>query len=1831
MLTFPHYQITQLIYESNDSQVFRATRLSDNLPVIIKYLKEDYPSPSMLVRYQHEFDILSKIDLKGVIKVYELQRYHHTLFLVLEDIGGESLKVMLGQYDFTVAKLLELFIQVTEILANIHVSHLIHKDINPSNIIWNPDTGQVKIIDFGIATLLPRETLVLKNPNQLEGTLPYLSPEQTGRMNRSLDYRTDLYSLGVTLYEMFTGRIPFETTDAMELVHCHLAKLPTPPSQIKSHIPTVISNVILHLLAKTAEERYQSAWSVRADLMSILKHVEETGDMHHVVLNLGQQDALNFFHLPQHLYGRESELHELLATFERVCQGGSKLLLVAGYSGIGKTALVQEIYKPVTAKRGYFSMGKFDQYQRNVPYFALIQAFRHLMQQLLTESTLQIEQWQQRLLAVLEHNGKVISQVIPELEMLLGAQPEVLPLSPSESQSRFNLLFQKFVRVFCQVEHPLVIFLDDLQWADLDTLKLLELLVTDRQTTQLLIIGAYRDNEVDTVHPLRQMLDRLSQAMRVKQLNLAPLQLTDIMQLLTDTLRSHSDQSARLHVLAVLIMQKTRGNPFFVNQFLKMLYQQQLLCFDLATQQWHWDITQLISLNITDNVVDLMLAKLQQLPPETQETLQFAACIANEFNLLLLTLIENKSEREILHQLQPALREELLLPAATGEQRLQQTWYRFAHDRIQQAAYVLIPDTDKVALHVKIGRLLLEHTPATELDKYIFDIVHHLNFGAAAMRGTEECVILAKLNLLAGKKARQSAAYSVALRYLQIVVQCLETMAWEEHYDLMVEGYKACAEAEFLNSHFEQTQRLIELLEARLKTPLEKAEILSLLVVQQTIEAKYAESVETARRAFQLLGMELPGPDTVAAAFQQELATVKTLLAGREVASLLHLPENIYPIHRLAIQLCISLDPPTYIIGDLDLYMYICTKAVALSLQYGNVVESAKGYANYGLIIGSGLGDFKTGYQFGMLAVEVSKQFQSPAYESKVDLLLGSWIHSWNQPIHGAKYYNLEGYHAGMTSGEPQFAMYNLFGYITNSWVENLSLPEVQNFINEYLPVICKAKNDLAIDTVLGIQLCIFCLQGETEEYVVRYGETLSEADYQRVCINSPLGYATYCIFKAQVRYILEQYDAARACLETARGVSDSIFGFTSSLEYNFYTSLTLLANLPKVSESQQLIDLATVAANQTQLQQWAASCPENFLHRWQLVEAERARLNGQHFEAIEYYDQSIELAGQQGFIQNQALANELAAKFWLSKAKPKIAKIYLQEAYYCYQRWGAWVKLQQLEKSYPQWLPPQKSISSSTSLTAHFSTAPTVITATRFVDVSRSDWFDLASVMKAAQVLSEEIVLDKLLTIMMHTVIENAGAQRGVLILEHQGEWVIQAEVLTHQAEVMVLQALPFAKHLPNNLINYVLRTKRPVMLEDAQHDARYGEDNYIQNHAVKSLLCMPLLHQQQLVGIIYLENNLATGIFTPDRFQVLTLLSSQMAISLENAHFIAQLQAARQLAEAAQQAAETANHAKTAFLANVSHEFRTPLNGILGYAQILQHDSQLNEDQQEAVATIYHSGEHLLTLVNDILEISKLQTTQLELQFNELYLDKLLNPLVTVQRNAAEHKGLTFCYQPAAQLPECLMVDAKRLRQILLNLLSNAVKFTQQGKVCFQITCVPHNQQVGMYRFQFIVTDTGCGIAPQDLERIFMPFEQASRWQQKSEGVGLGLSLTKQLVDLMHGELKISSKVGQGSVVTVQLDLAEPVTWHASSQPSGYLLSTDEDLSIKGPTANVADQLHELALMGDFFGIMELANSLEQEDSALLPFATKILDAAAVFDDKSIRQLVQPFVTES
>ncbi|MGK7901433.1 MAG: AAA family ATPase, partial [Hormoscilla sp.] len=690
MIALPGYQTIAQIYESANSHLYRAIRSQDRQPVILKVLKQDYPTPGQLTRYKQEYSLVRGLNIPGVISAYDLQLVKNTLVMVLEDFGGESLQEIVRKRQFPLSEFLAIAIRITEILGDIHAAQIVHKDINPANIVFNPTTGELKIIDFGIATILSRSNTTLKNPAVLEGTLAYMSPEQTGRMNRSLDYRTDFYSLGATFYQLLTNQLPFAATDAMELVHCHIARQPLPPHALNLDIPPCVSDIVMKLLAKTAEERYQSAWGIKADLELCLDQLQTRGNISE--FPLGTQDISDKFQIPQKLYGRDLEVETLLQAFDRISQGKTEMMLVAGYSGIGKSALVHELYKPITRKRGYLISGKFDQFQRNLPYSAVVSAFGELMRQLLAESETELNHWCSRILAAVGPNGQVIIDVIPEVELIIGTQPAVQELGPTETKNRFNLVFGNFIRVFCQQHHPFVIFLDDLQWADDATLKLLALMMTDTDTNSLLLIVTYRDNEVSPTHPLMMTLEEIAkQGAIVNQINLRPLNLEEITQLIADTLPGDRD---RVIPLAELVVRKTAGNPFFVNEFLLTLHQENLLTFDLQQRTWQWDIQKIEAVGITDNVVELMISKLQKLPDRTQQVLRWAACVGNQFDLDRLAIVQEKSAAETYEALLPAIQLGLIQPTSELETTdmmavdapLLIVNYKFGHDRVQQAA-----------------------------------------------------------------------------------------------------------------------------------------------------------------------------------------------------------------------------------------------------------------------------------------------------------------------------------------------------------------------------------------------------------------------------------------------------------------------------------------------------------------------------------------------------------------------------------------------------------------------------------------------------------------------------------------------------------------------------------------------------------------------------------------------------------------------------------------------------------------------------------------------------------------------------------------------------------------------------------------------------------------------------------------------------------------------------------------------------------------------------------------------------------------------------------------
>jgi PAS domain S-box-containing protein len=1505
MLTFPNYQILAQIYQSVNSLVYRSISQIDRQPIILKILKQDYPTHRELIRYKQEYEITKSLALDGVIRAYDLQKYQNTLVMFLEDFGGTSLAILLESSSFTLAESLTIAIKITTALSDIHGANIIHKDINPSNLIFNPETGRLKIIDFGISTIFARENTTIKNPNVLEGTLAYMSPEQTGRMNRALDYRTDFYSLGVTLYQLLTHRLPFETTDALELVHCHLARLPTPPHQLNPAIPQTVSNLVMKLLAKTAEGRYQCASGLKVDLEACLSQLELTGAIADFPLAI--QDISGNFQIPQHLYGREQEIETLLSAFERVAAGGEgdgkfsqskiEMMLVAGAAGIGKSALVQEIYKPITQQRGYFISGKFDQLQRDIPYSAIVQAFRSLVQQLLSESESRLVQWRAKILAALGANAQIIIDVIPEVELIIGSQLTGQQLESTDNQNRFNLVFQNFVRVFCQVDHPLVIFLDDLQWADLASLKSIELMMRDEQSQYLFLIGAYRDNEVSQIHPLTISIESLkSEGIHINKINLDRLDLAEITHLVADTL---SQDIKTVRSLSELIVGKTLGNPFFVNEFLKTLHRENLFSFDWCQGIWQWDVSKIAQKDITDNVVELMIDTLKQLPESTQQALSLAACVGNSFDLNTLAIIQRKSPQEIFLALLPAITsgtaklndQGLILPTSELETagiedidaQIIILNYKFRHDRIQQAADSLINEQQKKAVHLQIGRLLLQHTPTARTSEKIFDIVGHLNQAQELIEDESEKLALVRLNLVAGKKAKDATAYISARQYLNIGRQLLGDFSEVTNDQLFFKLYKKLAEIEYLNGNSVAADNLINLTLSRNISVIEKAELYQLSILLATTNARYIAAIEAGRKGLALLDIEIPESD-FRAATEQEIIGINQKIGTRKIADLIDVPEMITPAKKAAIEILVTMSAPTYL-TDTNLFTLLAAKQINLCLEYGHVPEAVRFYSDYGIAIVHISRDYHTAYEFGLLALNLSKKFQNYAQECQNSMVFGYYLSCWLKPLKLTDIILQNGYKAGLESGEVQYAGYILAYIIFTDFHRGLPLRYIFEKSYNFVAFCEKHQNYLGVELLRSVQIALSNLTGMSKDRLIFSIDEIDEVEYLSGG-HSPHVICIYYIFKSQVLYLYGETAAALDCMLAAENSLTLIAAQYCVAEHNFYYSLILTSLYSTASTAQQEQYWKKLIINQERMQIWANNCPENFLHKYLLVAAEMERITGKFQEAMDLYDRAIASAQAHEFWQNEALANELAGKFWLELGKAEFAQIYFQRASQGYQLWGAVHKVKDLETKYFKAIAKLssdiKTSSIDTSITLSNRTAASI---------------DLATVIEASQAISSEISLDKLLERLMKTVMENAGAQRGFLLLQYQAEtedryWEIEVEGIADEHDLTIQRSIspasidsPPISRLSTAIINYVARTRDSVVLDDAANEGQFTRDPYILANQPKSILCTPSIDAGKLIGILYLENNLTTGAFTPARLEVLKLLSSQAAISIQNA----------------------------------------------------------------------------------------------------------------------------------------------------------------------------------------------------------------------------------------------------------------------------------------------------------------------------------------------------------
>jgi predicted ATPase len=1441
--------IVEQLYFGSRTAVYRALQTVQQRPVVIKVLRREYPSFGELVQFRNQYTIAKNLSCPGIVQPLSLEPLGSGYALVMEDWGGVSLEDYRQQQPLELTEVLAIALQIAEVLHDLSQHQVVHKDIKPANILIHPESKQVKLIDFSIASLLPKETQDIQSPNVLEGTLAYLAPEQTGRMNRGIDYRADFYALGVTLYQLLSGSLPFTSEDPLELVHCHIAKQPVPVDQINPSMPKMVAAIVAKLMAKNAEDRYQSAIGLKHDLQQCLTQWKETGEI--LAFELGQRDVSDRFLIPEKLYGRESEVQTLLEAFDRVADGSVELMLVAGFSGIGKTAIVNEVHKPITRQNGYFIKGKFDQFNRNVPLSAFVQALRDLMGQLLSESDTQLQTWKTQILDALGENGQVMIEVVPELERIIGAQLPATELSGSAAQNRFNLLFQKFIQVFTTPEHPLVMFLDDLQWADSASLKLIQVLMAESTTGHLLLMGAYRDNEVSAAHPLMLSLDTLRKAKTtINTIALQPLSQNSLNQLIADTLHCSTQLALPL---TELVMQKTQGNPFFATQFLKTLHQEHLITFDVNSGYWQCDIVQVRDAALTDDVVEFMAMRLQKLPEATQTVLKLAACIGAQFDLQTLAIVSEQSPAEVAITLWKALQEGLILPQsevykfylekpdfddAFSSEVLN---YRFLHDRIQQAAYSLIPTEQKQTTHLTIGRLLLQNTSKADWDRQIFAIANQMNWGIDLLSHEVERQELAQLNLRAGQRAKAATAYETALQYFNLGIKLLSQTCWQSQYELALSLHEAAAEVSYLLGYFDQMTLLTEVILSNAQTTLDQVKAYEIRIQTCIARNQLLQGLEVSREILNRLGIVLPeepSPED----FAQGLQETQGMIAGRNPLELLDLPVMSDAEHLAALRILSSMFAITYN-GCPAMFPLVIFKQVCLSIQHGNASFSAFAYASYGLILSAFLGNIETGYEFGQLATQLMVKLDAKEIQAKIISVVNSFLVHAKAPLTSTMPKLLEGYQAGLTTGDIEWASWCAFPYTMHLYLSGENLDIVQQQMAIYHSAIAEFKQTTVAHHQAPYYQTVLNLLGEATEVTQIQGSICDEVmmlPIHQASSNRPSIYHLY-INKVMLCYWFGAYETGLSAVHTATQYLDGVPGLYIVALLYFYDSLLRIATAnPNWEQIQQ---------NQDRLLNWANHAPMNHQHKWQLVEAERCRLLNQRAEAIELYDRAIAGARANEYIQEEALANELAAKFYLDWGKEKVAAGYMQEAYYCYARWGAKAKTADLETRYPQLLHPVLQAAAqplnvletlasiaAPNLSLHRSTQPN-----RSSSTSVNTALDFAAILKASQSLAGTIQLDELLHQLTHIILQNSGGDRCALILPNEaGEWMVRA-IATPEKTQLCVEPLTDNPNLPVKLIQYVKNTQEVIIIDDLKTNLPIIDD-YFWQHKPKSLLCLPI-----------------------------------------------------------------------------------------------------------------------------------------------------------------------------------------------------------------------------------------------------------------------------------------------------------------------------------------------------------------------------------------------------
>lgn len=1738
------YTVGEKIFGDLNKIVYRGIREKDGLPVLFKLppvLSNDSRAFHCLKR---EYEKLCSINDDNIIKPVDFIQHNRVPILILEDSGLQFIGTVMDRSIPDIRSFLHIGAGIACALSKLHENNIIYNNIELCSVMINPESSKVKLVDFSMAFQHNDNSIPLKDRYQTGGNLSFISPEQTGRLNTPVDFRADLYSLGVLFYYMLCGKLPFCSKDPMEIIHSHIARKAKLLKDVNDAVPEVLSSIVEKLMEKKVEDRYQTAYGLESDLKRCLELLEyKNGACHINSFQIADNDALEEFKITGRFYNRNHELERLKEAFYRVKNGNAEMVFITGYPGIGKTSLSNNFLKYAGENGAICSWGKSDQYNKDIPYKSFTQAFRSIIRNILMENEEVIERWREKIVNALSPNGRIIVDMLPELEKIIGIQPGVPELSPIEAQNRFDDVLLKFVQALGTQESPLVLFIDDLQWASFSSIRLLESIARDKDLKHVMIVGAYRDNEIHPAHPLGILLRNMDNLERdIPVLSLKPLEISHVNKILEETLNIGPKQS---NELAKVCMKKTKGTPFFLIQFLYSLREEKYLRFDREKRAWVWDIKSITNKDVTDNVVDLMVGKINKLPQSTIEILKYAACINNSFDIDTLSIASQKKPDEVRENLKAAVDAGLIY--MDGGQ------YRFLHDRIQQAAYIILDDNTKMETHYRIGRLLYKDLQEQEREERIFEIADHFNLSGNCITNRGDTAFYSRYNVKAGKKAETASDFQRALEYYLHGINLLEEDCWEKEYQLALELHIEGAQAAYASTDFELMETLAEKALLKCREGLDKARVYEITIAGYTAQNKLEKALDTSFHALGLLGISIPKRPNL---IHVMLEYMKTLLAlrGKKTEELLSIPTMTDKRYITGMRIIVGIGMASYSASPYAFILFIF-KAIYISLKHGTAEGTIVAFASYGCITTILFNRTSPGQQFFKLAFMLQDKMGIRKYNSTIKVLFN--MTAWRfKPIEALKEFP-DSYQSGIASGDLLSAGHSIMQYFVYSYFLGRELPAIVNEMDKHYNALLKTGHDTSIRLCEIYLETVLNFKGDTKDPCSMSGEHFNEEKMLSQYIESNDRTVVFSVYlhKLIQYYYFGRFREARECLAHAEKYMDGVLGTICVPLIHFYRVLILASKYEGMKGLEKLHSRVKINNSIRLMEKLASSVPDMTLNKLYLMKAEKARIDKKYQKAGEYYDKSIELAGKNGLIQEEAIANELAGRFYISCGREKVSRIYINSAYSCYQRWGAGAKTEDLNKVYSKLLETAPYLKYGIYKKTEDGELPSTLSH-----------IDLNTIIRLGHIISQEIVLEDLLELLVKHMLQYSGARKVVFIMNYENKLTIEAEGSADESAITIMGSTPLSEStmLPVKLISYAARTGETIIFNGDKENQLLSNDEYLSIYRSKSLLCLPVSAKGKNIGVFYLENDMISGVFKGELLNLLQLMSSQIAISIENAKLYKNMetiieQRTRELRERNIELKE-ANEAKTRFVANISHEIRTPLQGIIGITNLMKKSGKYNSGY---TSMIQSSAEMLLQIINDILDISKIESNHINIEDKVFSIKQMLEQMVQIFKCQADIKGIDLIYSISSDIPEYIIGDSLRIKQILGNILGNAVKFTQEGKVVF--TVVSDKTYDGLIDVKFTIEDTGIGIPEDKTVSIFESFTQVDNSiSKKYGGTGLGLAIVKSLVEIMNGKIEVESVEGKGSafICCLPLKIAVQEEIAAAVEDSNVNTCEKEDL---------------------------------------------------------------------